>query len=111
MDKNKTNEYYIDKVLEHLKNITEYMSGVDEEEFCCNKLLRSAICFEFVQIYENGKKINDDILFKSKDFPLVEIRGFRNRLVHDYGDVDYSIIFKTAKIDVPQLIKKINSLN
>ncbi|MCR5760472.1 MAG: DUF86 domain-containing protein [Sphaerochaetaceae bacterium] len=27
----------------------------------------------------------------------------RNRLVHDYGNVDYSIVFTTAKNDLPAL--------
>lgn len=107
MDNNKTNEYYISKVIEHLDNIIEYMINIDEEEFFKSKILKSAVCFEFVQVYENGKKITDDILLQSKDFPLDDIRGFRNRLVHEYGEVDYSTIYKSAKIDVPVLINQL----
>lgn len=109
MDNNKTNKFYILKALEHLKNINEFLLNVDEDEFYKSKILKSAVCFEFVQVYENSKKISDDILLTDKEFPLIELRGFRNRLVHEYGVVDYSIIFNTVKKDVPLLIEQLSN--
>ena len=29
----------------------------------------------------------------------------RNRIVHDYGNVDLSIVFDTLKDDIPELLK------
>lgn len=111
MDNKKNDTYFVNKVLEHLCNIVEYMSKVSEDEFFNSKILKSAVCFELVQVYENGKKISDDILLHNEDFPLAEIRGLRNRLVHEYGDVDYSIIFKTAKVDAPALLQQLKKYN
>ena len=69
-------------------------------------MLQSAISFEFVQVYENAKNITEEILLEINDFPLNELRGFRNKIVHDYGEVDYTIIYRTAKDDVPVLLEK-----
>lgn len=48
MDNKKTNSYYINKVLEHLNNIVDYLHDKADEEFFGSKILKSAICFEFV---------------------------------------------------------------
>ena len=29
--------------------------------------------------------------------------GIRNRIVHDYGNVDLSVVYETLKYDIPEL--------
>ena len=36
--------------------------------------------------------------------------GLRNRIVHDYGHVDFQIVFDTLKTDVPDLLEIIGSI-
>ena len=36
--------------------------------------------------------------------------GMRNLLIHEYDDVDLSIVWDTVKIDLPTLIKAIEPL-
>ena len=31
--------------------------------------------------------------------------GLRNRIVHDYGNVDLRVVFDTLKHDIPELLK------
>ena len=33
--------------------------------------------------------------------------GLRNRIVHDYGNVDLNIVFETLKNDIPELLEMI----
>ena len=37
------------------------------------------------------------------DYDWYKVSGMRNRLVHDYGNVDYRVVFLTAKNDLPKL--------
>ena len=37
----------------------------------------------------------------------IKIRGFRNRLVHEYGHVDLHIVYVTAVDDIPELRKSL----
>ena len=101
------NKWFINKIIVHLENIAEFLNGVTEEEFYSSKVIQSAVCFEFVQIYENAKKIDNSIIEVLKDFPLHELRGFRNRIVHEYGRVDYTVIYKSAVEDVPNMLKRL----
>lgn len=39
------------------------------------------------------------------NYDWLKVSGMRNRLVHDYGNVDYMIVLKTVKTDLPELRK------
>ncbi len=42
--------------------------------------------------------------------PWSEMVGMRNRMIHDYDDVDLKIVWDTLQRDIPQLIKLIAPL-
>lgn len=35
---------------------------------------------------------------------IIKLRGFRNRIVHEYGNVDFCEIFNTIKDDIPNFL-------
>lgn len=35
----------------------------------------------------------------------IAIYGLRNRIVHDYGNVDLNVVFETLKHDIPELLE------
>ena len=37
--------------------------------------------------------------------PWSAIYGLRNRIVHDYGNVDLKVIYETLKNDIPELLE------
>jgi uncharacterized protein with HEPN domain len=66
--------------------------------------------FRLIQISENAKLITND--FK-KTNPKIEwkgIIGLRNKIVHEYGEVDLHIIFDTIVVDIPWLKNDLCSL-
>jgi len=44
--------------------------------------------------------MKDDSIY---NIPWLDMAGMRDRLIHDYIDVDFEIIWKTASEDIPQL--------
>ena len=44
------------------------------------------------------------------DYDWYRVSGMRNRLVHDYGNVDYRVVFLTAKNDLTKLRSIIEQL-
>lgn len=44
-----------------------------------------------------------------KEIPWNSIYGLRNRIVHDYGNVDLGIIYETLKYDIPQLLEALSN--
>ena len=42
--------------------------------------------------------------------PWHAMKGMRNRIVHEYGDVDLTIIYDTVNQDLPKLYAALNIL-
>lgn len=59
--------------------------------------------FRLIQISENARKISDSYKNNHGYIPWNSIYGLRNRIVHDYGNVDFNIVYNTVKYDIPAL--------
>ena len=52
-------------------------------------------------------KLSDEYKEKRGYIPWNAMYGLRNRIVHDYGNVDLNIVFETLKNDIPELLEMI----
>jgi uncharacterized protein with HEPN domain len=59
---------------------------------------------------ESATRISDIGQAAHPEIPWREIVGTRNRLVHGYDAVDYSILWNIATVDFPPLAKLIRAL-
>ncbi len=41
------------------------------------------------------------------EIPLPQARGMRNVLVHDYGSIDWAVVWDTVESALPELIEKV----
>lgn len=60
--------------------------------------------FRMIQISENAKGLTIEYKSRHANIPWNAISGLRNRIVHDYGNVDLNVIFDTLKYDISQLL-------
>ncbi|MDH7566965.1 MAG: DUF86 domain-containing protein, partial [Clostridiales bacterium] len=61
----------------------------------------------FANIGENIGKISDELKRKYSDIDWKQIKGFRNRVVHDYVNIDTFMVFDIIKNDLKQLKDKL----
>jgi uncharacterized protein with HEPN domain len=108
MDNPKNDTYYINKIHEDLSFIMKHMRDVSQDDLGQNEVLLDSMMFRLIQISENAKKLSDTYKVVHKDIPWTAIYGLRNRIVHDYGNVDLSIVYSTLKDDIPQIIELIS---
>lgn len=105
MDNVKNDAYYIQKIKNDLEFISKHMKNVDIEELNVNEILLDSMLFRMIQISENARKLTDDYKRLRGDIPWNALYGLRNRIVHDYGNVDLNIVFETLKNDIPALLE------
>ena len=108
MDNIKNDAYYIEKMLKDIKFLIEKTSGISVEELKANEILCDSVFFRLIQISENSSKLSLDLKTKNKEIPWQAIKGMRNRIVHDYGDVELDIVHQTVTQDIPFLYKKLS---
>ena len=83
------------------------MSKIDKDDFNKDEILQKAMSFSLVQISEESKNLSDEYKTNHNQIPWTDIYGLRNRIVHDYGNVDLTIVFETLKNDIPEVLKLI----
>ncbi len=100
MDNIKGDVYYIKKMLKDIKFILEKTKGIMLEELEANEVLCDSVLFRLIQISENSGKLTQGFKDKHKEIPWQAIKGMRNKIVHEYGDVEFDVIYQTITEDI-----------
>lgn len=103
MDNNKNDSYYIDKILNDIEFIIAHMSGVGKADLEKDEVLQDSMMFRLVQISENSGHLSQNFKDENSHIPWGDISGLRNRIVHDYGNVDLGIVYATLTDDINYL--------
>lgn len=76
----------------------------------------SEISFEYscgmclIQIGELAGRVSDETVIKNPSVSWRAIKAMRNIHAHDYGHIDYSIVWDTLKNDIPDLRMKLSEI-
>jgi len=99
----KDDSIYIDHILNSLNRIFEYISGKDRESFEADLVTQDAVVRQLEIIGEATKRVSKEFRAKHPDIPWSDMAGMRDVLIHDYIDVDFGVVWKTASEDIPNL--------
>lgn len=84
--------------------IRRYLAGVTREVFLNDVEKQDAVLRRFEIIGEAASRLSPDTQVLFPGVPFRAMRGMRNIIAHDYGDVDLDQVWKTASRDLPELI-------
>lgn len=107
MDNIKDNAYYVKKMLKDIRFIMENTAGITLRELETNEVLCDSVLFRLIQISENSVKLTSEFKEEHNDIPWQAIKGMRNKIVHEYGDVEFDIVFQTVTEDIPVICDKL----
>lgn len=99
----KPDKYYMEKALSEIEAIIQYTNGLSFEEFMCDVKTIDATMFRLQQMIEHIKEISTNFKEKHSEIPWVDIVGFRNRIVHEYGKTDYTTVYEIITANIFQL--------
>ena len=110
MDNKKDNQYYIKKIVTDLAFIIEHTEGLTHKELKENEILVDSVMFRLIQVSENSDKLTDDFKLNYSYIPWRAMKGMRNRIVHEYGNVDLAVVYDTVKNDIPELLNNLKEI-
>ena len=61
-------------------------------------------------IGEATKKISKPFTQSHQEVPWSEMAGMRDKLIHDYLDVDLDVVWKTIEVDLPLLNELLSNI-
>ena len=100
----------IQKIIEYIDDVEKYVYGLEAKDFLDDKKTITACAFTVSQIGEIVKEISSETMSKYPAIPWNSIKGMRNRIVHDYENVDLSVLWGTIKESLPELKEKLQDI-
>ncbi len=94
---------YIEHILQSIERIQSYISGLDQATFSEDYLVQDAVVRKLETIGEATKRISQVFRNNNPVIPWSDMAGMRDVLIHDYIDVDFDIVWKTASESIPEL--------
>jgi len=101
---------YLWDMLEYAKSVGEIMAGQSPHGWSHNITVRLAIERGLEIIGEAARRVSETFREQYGDIPWQDIIGQRNILAHEYGKIDYEILYETVVRDIPTLVKQLQAL-
>ena len=103
-------ELLVGDIIDSAFKILEYTQDLSFEEFCKDAKTIDAVVRNFEIIGEAANRLPEDFKDARSHIDWHRIRGFRNRIVHDYFGIDYSIVWEIKESFLLKLITTLKSL-
>ena len=102
----------INRIIAHIEHILDYVKPINSlEDFTHNQLVVDAVVFNLAQIGEITKyRLSSILKDVHASVPWHEMYGFRNRIVHDYDQINMNIVYDTVKEDLYILLEELRKL-
>lgn len=102
--------YWSKTSLESCNKILSYTENYDFDSFCKDSKTIDAVIRNFEIIGEAANRLPEEFKDLHPSIDRHRIRGFRNRIVHDYMGIDYGIVWEIRTSYLSVLIQSLNRL-
>lgn len=107
----RSTDLLIDDILDSGQKILTYTRGLTLEQFTADSKTVDAVIRNFEIIGEAANRLPEEFKETHSDIDWHRIRGFRNRIVHDYFGIDYSIVWTIKETFLSQMIEQLLKLH
>ncbi len=107
-------EDYLEHIAQAIQRATEYIERLgDVSAFWQSQRDQDAVIRNIEIVGEAARQIQQhspEFVTAHPELPWIEMRGMRNKMIHDYFDVDVKVVWGTVKQDLPALKKQIERI-
>ena len=106
----KDDNVYIGHMLDLARKAVEKTEGISRETYDVDEDIRMILTHLIQMIGEAANRVSAEGRLVHSGIPWKQIVGVRHRIVHDYMDVDYDVIWEIVSQDLPPLIRTLASI-
>ena len=101
---------YLEDVLESIRRIKTYVSGINQESLGADELRLDAVVRNLEVIGEAVKQLPEEITQQQPDVEWRKIAGLRDILIHHYFGIDVGIIWDVVQNKLPDFERQIRTI-
>jgi uncharacterized protein with HEPN domain len=94
----------LEDMLEAALKIKHYTLGYNLEDFLTDEKTKDAVIRNFEIIGEAAGRVDEEFKSFYPELAWSHLRGFRNRIVHEYFGIDYEIVWTIIECDLTTYI-------
>ena len=107
-------EDYLEHIAQAIQRATEYIARFGAASaFGKSQRDQDAVIRNIEIIGEAARQIQQqapEFVTAHPELPWIEMRGMRNKVIHNYFDVDINVVWSTVRRDLPALKKQIEQI-
>jgi len=107
----KGNRLYLDHILDSFQKVIMYVENVRFEDFLKDEEKQDAVIRKIEVAGEATKRLDKSFRESNSHIPWRAIAGMRDKLIHDYFDVDLEVVWLTATNEIPALVSEIDAIS
>ena len=106
----RTPQLLLEDIMESSRKILTYTEGLSFEQFLMDDKTIDAVIRNFEIIGEAANRLPEEWRDRYPGIDWHRIKGFRNRIVHDYMGIDYNIVWMIKESFLPELMSSIKNI-
>lgn len=106
----KHNEIYLRHILDEIIFLLKTTENLNYDSFFENEMYIRAFSRSFEIIGEAVKNLSPDFRKRHTDIEWKKISGMRDKIIHQYFNVDYELLWDVIKTKLPEIKNKIENL-
>lgn len=110
MSGNKDPDIHLYHIRDACKQIIQFIEGYSYDSFCRDPKTQNAVIRLIQVIGEAARQMDEGAKKKLSDVAWEQIIGMRNRVVHEYVDIELELIWDSASTEAPELLEKIKKV-
>jgi len=87
-----------------------FCASYSKSEFFDDQKTQSAVLHQLLIVGEAVKNLSIESKTKHQQIPWKLIAGMRDKVIHEYNDVDLDEVWSTIKTDIPHLIEQLHNI-
>ncbi len=105
-------ETYLDRMIFAGGKAVRYVRGMDRDSFHDDEVMQDAVIANIMAIGECATKIMErfpSFVVEHPEIPLRDIKNMRNRIAHQYFQLDIETVWLTVDQMIPELLAQLQN--
>lgn len=96
--------------LNEARHVQKFAEDMDRDALDQDILRQYAIVHSIMIVGEAARRVSQEFRDEHPEIPWKDIVGMRSQIIHDYDEVDLTIVWRVIQTGIPELISLIEPL-